>query len=40
MIEVEKYYKQYEELAKRMKEINEFWINSVLSSTKEFFKVK
>ena len=34
----EKAYKQYEELVERVKEVNEFWINSVLSSTKEFFK--
>ena len=34
----EKAYKQYEELVERIKEVNEFWINSVLSSTKEFFK--
>lgn len=34
----EKAYKQYEELAERIKEVNEFWINSVLTSTKEFFK--
>jgi hypothetical protein len=30
--------KQFEELAERIKEVNEFWINSVLSATKEFFK--
>ena len=34
----EKAYKQYEELVERVKEVNEFWINSVLASTKEFFK--
>lgn len=38
MIQIEKYVKQYEELAQQMKQINEFWINSVLSATKEFFK--
>ena len=32
--------KQYEELAERIKEVNEFWINSMVSSAKEFFKVK
>lgn len=32
--------KQFEELAKRIQEVNEFWINSVLASTKEFFKTK
>jgi hypothetical protein len=36
----EKAFKQYEELVERVKEVNEFWINSVLSATKEFFKVK
>jgi len=39
MFDFEKQYKQYEELAERIKEVNEFWINSVLSATKEFFKV-
>ena len=34
----EKAAKQYEELVERVKEVNEFWINSVLSATKEFFK--
>jgi len=37
MIQIEKHIKQYEELAKRIQEVNEFWINSVLASTKEFF---
>lgn len=40
MIQIEKYYKQYEELAQRLKDVNEFWINSVLSATKEFFNTK
>ena len=38
----EKQYKdaiaKTQELAERIKEVNEFWINSVLSSVKEFFK--
>ena len=38
MFDFTKTTKQFEELAERIKEINEFWINSVLSSTKEFFK--
>lgn len=29
--------KHYEELVERIKEVNEFWLNAVLSSTKEFF---
>jgi hypothetical protein len=36
----EKAIKQYEELVERVKEVNEFWINSVLSASKEFFKTK
>ena len=32
--------KQYEELAQRIKEVNEFWINSVISSLKQFTKAK
>ena len=36
----EKTTKQFEELAERIKEVNEFWINSVLSATKEFFNTK
>jgi DNA-binding ferritin-like protein len=40
--EFEKQYKeatkQFEELAERAKQVNEFWINIVLSSTKDFFK--
>jgi len=38
MFDFTKVTKQYEELADRIKEVNEFWINSVLSATKEFFK--
>ena len=42
MFEFSKHYaqaqKQFEELTERVKEVNEFWINSVLSATKEFFK--
>lgn len=34
---IEEQYKQFEELANRVKEVNEFWINSVFSSVKEFF---
>ena len=30
--------KQYEELAERIRDVNEFWLNSIFSSTKEFFK--
>ena len=38
MFDFTKTTKQFEELAERIKEVNEFWINSVLTSTKEFFK--
>jgi DNA-binding ferritin-like protein len=38
----EKHYKEtvekFEELGERIKEVNEFWMNAVLSSTKEFLK--
>ena len=34
----EKQYKNYEQAVERLKDINEFWFNSVLSATKEFFK--
>jgi len=40
MFDFEKPFKQYEELVERIKEVNEFWINSVFSSAKEFFKLK
>jgi DNA-binding ferritin-like protein len=40
--EFEKQYKeatkQFEELAERVKEVNEFWFNAVISSTKDLFK--
>jgi len=38
MFDFTKQTKQFEELAERIKEVNEFWINSVLSASKEFFK--
>ena len=37
MFDFTKQTKQFEELAKRIQEVNEFWINAVISSTKEFF---
>jgi hypothetical protein len=40
MFDFAKQTKQFEELAKRLQEVNEFWMNSVISSAKEFFKVK
>jgi hypothetical protein len=38
MFDFVKVTKQYEELAERIKEVNEFWINSVISSLKQFVK--
>ena len=38
MFDFVKVTKQYEELAERIKEVNEFWINSVISSLKQFIK--
>ncbi len=40
MFDFEKPFKQYEELVERVKEVNEFWVNSVFSSVREFFKIK
>ena len=39
MFEFEKQYKQFEELANRVKEVNEFWVQSTLSAIKEMLKV-
>jgi hypothetical protein len=38
MFDFSKQTKQYEELAERIKEINEFWINFITSSLKQFTK--
>lgn len=40
MFDFTKQTKQFEELAERIKEVNEFWINNVVNSIKEFYKVK
>jgi predicted RNase H-like HicB family nuclease len=40
MFDFTKQTKQYEELAQRIKEVNEFWVNSVISSIKELYKSK
>jgi hypothetical protein len=40
MFDFTKTTKQFEELAERIKEVNEFWFNSVLSATKELFNTK
>lgn len=39
MFDFEKSYKQYEELIERVKQVNEFWMNSVFYSVKEFFNI-
>ena len=38
MFDFTKQTKQYEELAERIKQVNEFWINSIISSFKQFIK--
>ena len=40
MFDFVKVTKQYEELAERIKEVNEFWIESFISSLKQFTKTK
>jgi predicted RNase H-like HicB family nuclease len=39
MFDFTKQTKQYEELAQRIKEVNEFWFNAMLTATKELFNV-
>jgi hypothetical protein len=38
MFDFTKQTKQFEELAKRIQEVNEFWVNAVISSLKQFTK--
>ena len=40
MFDFTKQTKQYEELAERVKEVNEFWIDFVISSLKQLVKTK
>ena len=40
MFEFTKQTKQYEELAARIKEVNDLWVNIVLSTWEDFFKPK
>ena len=40
MYNFDKAYKQYEDFVEQVKQINEFWVNSVFSSVREFFKIK
>jgi predicted RNase H-like HicB family nuclease len=37
MFDFTKQIQQYEELAERIKEVNEFWINAMVNTTKELF---
>jgi hypothetical protein len=37
---IEEQFKKFEELANRIKEVNEFWINLVTSSFEDFTKPK
>jgi predicted RNase H-like HicB family nuclease len=39
MFDFTKQTKQFEELAKRIQEVNEFWINAMVSATKEIFNI-
>jgi len=39
MFDFEKPFKQYEELVERVRQVNEFWLQSTLSTIKEFFKI-
>ena len=38
MFDFTKQTKQYEQLAERIKEVNEFWVNAVITSLKQFTK--
>jgi hypothetical protein len=40
MFDFTKQTKQYEELANRIKEMNEFWVNIVMSSLEDLYKAK
>ena len=37
MFDFTKQTKQFEELAGRIKEVNEFWVNAMVNTTKELF---
>ena len=38
MFDFTKQTKQFEQLAERIKEVNEFWVNAFISSIKQFTK--
>jgi hypothetical protein len=39
MFDFEKPYKQYEELVERIKDVNEFWLQTTMSAIKDLFKL-
>lgn len=39
MFGFEEQYKKVEQMAEHYKQINDFWVQSVLSAIKEFFKI-
>lgn len=40
MFKIEEQFKKFEDLADQTKQAYEFWYNAVLSSVKEFYKIK
>ena len=40
MFDFTKTTKQFEELAQRIKEVNDFWVDAFISSIKQFTKTK
>jgi predicted RNase H-like HicB family nuclease len=40
MFDFTKQTKQFEELADRIKEVNEFWIDAIVTSLKSFYSAK
>jgi hypothetical protein len=40
MFDFTKQTKQFEELAQRIKEVNDFWVDAFISSIKQFTKTK
>jgi len=40
MFSFEEQYKKWEDLTKQVKQVNEFWIEAIISSLKQFQKTK
>lgn len=40
MFDFTKQTKQFEELAARIKEVNDFWVNAILSTWEDLYKAK